>query len=537
MTNKTIQDFNLGFLNIPAGGAIKQYNISGDAGASFDLEIKDSNGKYYNFATKTFQANEVKLSNKIIGPNGTHKGSITFPKITSTTDYDFYLLANPGTQHAPYKEIRRADNSIDLNASRGSDSLILRKIAYQYPDLTITISPYSPNSVANIIHPGSKVDATITVPVGSGIKNLPFEIKCTTVNTTNSYNIKRQPLSSDFLSFVEPTVGASTEALPGEDIYGGVARSSNRVVNGAVTSGTNVTMDDDVGSLWAIGDRITGNAALDAKVGSGAVTVTAVNVGSNAKVFTMSEAIAIDDDETLTFTEPRYRSWPVDSVFGISENMIVVPATNVVAGTTTSRYEDSITVGEGTDRQEKIVSYKTSAIDTKGSKPTVTREKITAQAGNIVFSKPQPLALAGDGLKIGGYGVGKIHDIHGYRVKFSDLKVELTKITTTTTEASAGGSSADIAVADREGIVNNVSRVSGIGINSALQSPLITSGGGADGAGDWTFNAAQTLENGITLTIENTGRTATITGNIEILETGTANATLRLDIEDILSVT
>jgi len=125
----------------------------------------------------------------------------------------------------------------------------LRKIAYQYPDLTITISPYSPNSVANIIHPGSKVDATITVPVGSGIKNLPFEIKCTTVNTTNSYNIKRQPLSSDFLSFVEPTVGASTEALPGEDIYGGVARSSNRVVNGAVTSGTNVTMDDDVGSL------------------------------------------------------------------------------------------------------------------------------------------------------------------------------------------------------------------------------------------------------------------------------------------------
>jgi hypothetical protein len=62
-----------------------------------------------------------------------------------------------------------------------------------------------------------------------------------------------------------------------------------------------------------------------------------------------------------------------------------------------------------------------------------------------------------------------------------------------------------------EGVIDNVSRVGGIGINPALQNPLITGGGGAiTGLGDWTVDGLQTLESGITLTVENTGRIATI---------------------------
>ena len=80
-----------------------------------------------------------------------------------------------------------------------------------------------------------------------------------------------------------------------------------------------------------------------------------------------------------------------------------------------------------------------------------------------------------------------------------------------------------------------MSRVGGIGINPALQNPLITSGGGADGPGDWVMDAVQTLESGITLTVENTSRVATITGNIEVVKVGTANQTIRFDLEKILS--
>ena len=49
------------------------------------------------------------------------------------------------------------------------------------------------------------------------------------------------------------------------------------------------------------------------------------------------------------------------------------------------------------------------------------------------------------------------------------------------------------------------------------------------------MDAVQTLENGITLTVENTSRVATITGNIEIVKAGTAGQTLMFDVEKLLS--
>ena len=111
--------------------------------------------------------------------------------------------------------------------------------------------------------------------------------------------------------------------------------------------------------------------------------------------------------------------------------------------------------------------------------------------------------------------------------------MELTAPTTTTTEATSAH--ATIAVADREGVINNVSTVSGIGINASVANPTITSGGGADGAGDWVMGAVQTLENGITLTVGGTSRVATITGNIEVLNVQTSSFTLYFDIDDFLS--
>ena len=123
--------------------------------------------------------------------------------------------------------------------------------------------------------------------------------------------------------------------------------------------------------------------------------------------------------------------------------------------------------------------------------------------------------------------------MYGWDVKFTNLNISLQKPTTTTTEATAAH--AVIAVADREGVINNFSTVSGIGIDPSVKNPTITAGGGADGAGDWTMETVQTLENGTTLTIENTSRVATITGNIEVVKAGTASQTIRFDINKLLS--
>ena len=57
----------------------------------------------------------------------------------------------------------------------------------------------------------------------------------------------------------------------------------------------------------------------------------------------------------------------------------------------------------------------------------------------------------------------------------------------------------------------------------------------ADGAGDWVMSAVQTLENGITLTVEGTSRIATITGNIEVLNVQDTDFTLYFDIDNFLS--
>jgi hypothetical protein len=239
----------------------------------------------------------------------------------------------------------------------------------------------------------------------------------------------------------------------------------------------------------------------------------------------------------LSFYNQMNYSWPVTNFADkIKAGMIVVyDGANVTAGTVVSDYKNQVTILEGTEKEQVIVKNKIQAVDTKAQKPTIVKGLITVQPGDITFNKQQVLALAGNTLKVGGYGEGEISRIFGWDVRFTDLAVTLTAPTTTTSGVVTG--SATIGVNSREGVINNVSRVRGIGINPALQNPLITGGGGATGSGNWTADAVQTLESGITLTIENTGRIATITGNIEILKAGTASQTLRFDLGKFLSDT
>ena len=130
------------------------------------------------------------------------------------------------------------------------------------------------------------------------------------------------------------------------------------------------------------------------------------------------------------------------------------------------------------------------------------------------------------------YGPNAIKTVHNTEIKLTDLKVELTAPTTTTTAAVRA--STTIPVADREGTIQNVSTISGIGIDSSVANPTVASAT-ADGAGNWTASAAQTLESGITLTVGGTSRTATITGNIELENVDDTSFTLYFDVEKFLT--
>jgi len=595
---KVINSFSLDLSDLPATSETRSFSISGSNGSSFSLEVKNEDNYYYNFTTNLFQAAKARLDNKTI-TGGTYSRSITFPTVTDNDQYDIYLFAGNDTEHPVYTEARFGDGSLDINSSTGSNSLLMQKVIYQYTDLTLTLATYNPTAAFTI---GSLVNDTFALSRGKSSSKVPFTISCTSASTA-SFQIIKQPTSSDILSFLTPTIGAAPETLPGENIYpaisdtdtidGAVANASKVVmdanvadniavgdkvttaviseqVDGAVTSGIKVVVNRAVATKMSIGDQITGNAFLDANI----VTVAALNPdGDNANEFSMSEAVAIVDDAVLTFSSKLNRSlttvvalnpdgdnvkefsisqahylmdgitlsfsnqmnyqWPVDNVDKITSGMIVVPNTNVTSGTFVNEYRDTVTTLADTDSERIIIKNQAPAVSTKGQKPTIVKGLVTVQPGNVVFSKQQVLVLADDVQKIGGYGTAQILNVFGWEVEFSDLAIALTSITTTTTAASQNSTS--VVLAARDGILNGTSTVSGIGIDPSAAAPTVASGANATGAGTVVLSAAQTLENGITLTFPGAGKVATITGNIQVLKAGVGSPVLRFDVEKLLT--
>ena len=332
-TDKMITDLVFDQSDISANGEDRKFKVLGSNGATFRVEIKNEDSYYYNFQTNTFQSTKTDLKQTIIGNEYTF--SVRFPKVSDADKYDIYLWAEENTEHSSYIKRMFNDGTIDLNKSKGSNSLLLQKELYQLLDVTLTISALSPNSLTNFSGITS-VNQEITIS-GKPKGKIPFSITATSGTAKAFQVLNTSPnTSSNIGVYLTRTIGSAGVKIEDEDVFTTV-RSANKVVDGRVSGSANVTMDDDVGSFWAVGDRVTGNAALDAKTGDNAVTVTAINVGSNAKVFTMSEAVTIDDDETLTFTKQTHYRWPIDNLVGITEGSHMT-GTNVTAGTTVSTY-------------------------------------------------------------------------------------------------------------------------------------------------------------------------------------------------------
>lgn len=526
-SDRIINDFILDLSNLSqTNPPPRNFTVGGKNEAGFTLEVKNEDDHYYNFTTRAFQATKSNLK-AITSSSGSYTGSITFPTVADDDHYDIYLYADLHTKHAAYNEVRFEDGTLDINSSTGSNSSLLQKIIYQYTPVTLTLTGYSVGGTV------AGVFGTTAFEFNRGERSAKAAFSfTTTAAATAAYRVLKQPTADDILSFLQPVVGSAPELLPGENIYPTVTGTDT--VNGAVTTGTSVTMDAAVSTKMAVGDRINTSEYLAGgsahAIDSSVVTVASLD---STNVFSLSTAIALADGIGLSFSNAQYYQWPVDNVNGILPGMILVPGGNATADSIIASYEDKVIIFENTADEETIIKNLAPAVDTKAKSPTIVDGLVTVQTGSIVFSKQQVLALAGDTLKIGGYGDKNILNVNGYNIVFTDLAITLTPPSTATTESTIGN--AVVAIKSREGIINNVSRVGGLGINPTLQNPLITSGGGATGSGDITMDAVQQLENTAVLTIENTSRIATITGNMEVIKAGTSNATLRFDVNNLLS--
>ena len=684
---KIIQDFNIDLSSIAAAGAVRTFQVVGDSGAIFSLEVKNEDGYYYNFTTKTFAAAHKRLKNRRID-GGVYTSSITFPKVGDPDQYDIYLFAEAthGTTHTDYSEVRFGDGSIDINSSTGSNSNLLTKVIYQYDDVTVTLSARSPSAshhgAGNFV---SMVVATDSITTGRGntVGKTAFSIGVTAA-ATKALQINRQPTIDDLTAYAGVTMGSGVK-IPGEDIWTGAASSdtvdgaitdgfkvvmdanvaSNMTVGDRITAtvttdtvdgavgggGVRVVMDSDTATKMAIGDRITGNHDLDTRIVTVAaildsanfnmseaiaiadgitltfsselnrkeVTVVALDPDEdNVKEFSMSDTIALHDGIRLTFTSAKYYRWSIDSgssIHTLLPGMAIVDTDGAITGRTVGSYTDTTTYTTEINNEDGSIEEVTNtvtnvsipALDPLGYKPTITNGVITKQLGYITFNGQIENALAAQDTFFYAYGPDAIKAIYNTKIKLTDLKVELTKPITYTTGTVSD--STTIAVADREGTVQNVSSVSGIGIgvnntdtvdgavaiatkivmdnnvaghmrvgdivtgvgipNSSTVTvaaldpdgdnvkefsvsesvtiadettltfkpqslPVITSST-ADGAGSWTVDVAQTLESGAILTVGGTGRTATITGNIEFVNVDDTNFTLRFDVNKFLT--
>jgi hypothetical protein len=538
MRIKNISGFTLDTSDIKEAGETRSFVIAGGKGAEFTLEIKNEDGYYYNFVTNTFQVAQAKLDETIIG--GNYIAQVNFPPVTDEDQYDVFLYAKPGTKHALYNEVRFADGSLDLNSSSGSNSLMLQKVIYQYLDRTLTISTAARTSAFT---PSASTNNTITTSSGASKSKIPFTVTSTSA-TDQSFVILKQPSSSDVYSTFTRVVGSSPVTLPGENIYpvvttpqvgdGGGNTAVDHIAEGVIVM---LEYPDNMDGVPKVGDRILGTEALAGKI------FTVGDVNNEAKRITISwggESLAADEfvsqGDVLSFSNQVNYSWPLDDTNKITPGMFVTHSSGdgaIVADTVIGDYKDTLTILSGTENEKVITQNYASAIDSKGVKPIMVKGLVTSQTGNVVFNNQQQKLLAGDTINIVGYGEKHIADIDGYTVKFTDLAIALTEITTTTN--SAVDNNVNIPVAARAGIRNTVSTVTGIGMNPALAAPTVNSGATADSAGTIVLSAAQTLENGITLTFPGAGKVATITGYIEILKAGPSDATLYFDLEQLLT--
>jgi len=336
-----------------------------------------------------------------------------------------------------------------------------------------------------------------------------------------------------------------------------VETSSTDTVNGARdASAVAVTMDAAVASKMAVGDIVTGNTALDA----GVFTVAAIastnvfNLSSAVAIadgttltfrtatdFTMSQAIKFRDNAPLTFFNQMNHSWGVDNTSGVGQGMIPL-SNNITSGSVVGGYLEALTEAAGTKYAKTRIIKKVPAVYKKGQKPTLSRNATTkilttTQLGDVTFNKQQKLLLAGDAFKLIAKGSGNIKSLVGWDVAFSNLTAKILPVKTTTTQAVSN--SATVTVASGDGIMDDVSTVSGIGITG---TPLVTTiGSYSGGTATITFSKNQTLENGIDLNFHGAGEIVVVSGEVEVLNSNQItpgwDGNFYLDIESFITAT
>lgn len=153
--------------------------------------------------------------------------------------------------------------------------------------------------------------------------------------------------------------------------------------------------------------------------------------------------------------------------------------------------------------------------------------------GGTVVINTSSTFVADRTLTFKGYGSTAAQIFNGTGFSVSNFKVALTDVSTTVndTDATGAASLTVFDIASAVGLRDDISTVEGIGISDA-STTLVTN----ISSSTITVDTAFKPENGQTLTFLLASRAATVTGDVTVTSYGSDNLTLKLELDNILTV-
>ena len=525
---KTIQSFNINTSYLSTAGETRSFTINGDVGCNFSLEVRYINDaniyEWYNFKTRKYSTQEYSLN--VTTTTQSYVNTILFPSKSTATQYDLLLLAKENTVHSPYLESRDASGAVDLNNSKGSNSDMLRKIIRQVADGYIRIAPdtsYNSLNATDAFDSLAVTNQQIYVQSNTAGGKINFSISASMADG-RALSVVNDVSEVDFYVKKAVTLGDPI-VIPGEDVYGyGQTARNTDVVDGVVSNSSTIQINTIITSaIMVAGDRVTGTGIPSSTV----LTVRTINPGgSNSKAFEVSEAVSIDNDVTLTFTEPYYRLWECNDVTGLSNGCFLRNTSGVTtiedSSTIINDYFDYAEAGDDLVLQ----NYVPGVVRDGSIAASITAEKrvVYLNGGTICVEPAIKKENTGKNLEIYAYNNSTIRNLTGFDIDITNLKTELTPVTTTTTAAVVNSTTVPVLLGHgiMDGDISTVrsSNIVSSSNNDVTVSSIASFTSGGSFAASLTLSQAQTLENGETLTFGTAARQVTVTGDINIKETG-----------------
>ena len=342
---------------------------------------------------------------------------------TGSDQYDVFVFAEKGTRHANYSEFRFADNSIDINSSTGSDSLLLRKVIYQTLDVRLTLSALSPNTVT-VFDGKTQTNQVITSQIGKNTGKIPFSIPIT-AGSTHSFKIDKTPTIDDIIVYVVRNIGSAPIAIEREDVSGstfhrwpidnvyGLAAGMNPVGDN-ITSGTVISSYEEVVTLMAgtekekkivkVGVKALDTLGAKPTLTRDAATKTLTTVQTGNVVFNKQQAAALASDEIKIYAHgpsaiKALSGWEIE----LSDIIVTLTKpTALVAATTVN--STTVTIDNGDGIMDDVSTVSSFNIDSSVASPTVTNiASYTGSTATLTLSAAQSLEV-GETLTFDGAG-------------------------------------------------------------------------------------------------------------------------------------